>query len=264
METNLPTQPTQTPPVVEQTPVPTQSVVPPVPQSTPVPPKKSNFLLIALTAIVTGVLIIGAILAYQKFFTTKPTAVVSSTSSPIPTIGPTADWKMYQIADLQTTFKLPPQFQPETEERLVKKGDTGSYLSWFFYENGVNVFSIGTTSTDFSAGRGGTFLDLEGFVVESGVYFAKFINGYKFSLKGQRVYLVNSPYNLPIIKIMSAYPSNPEGLPPAGTPGDGYIGALSNLNSGGIYTGFAIEMKLSETSDEKLFDQILSTFRFME
>ena len=120
METNLTPQPTPTPPIVEQQPVPTQPV-PPVPQPAPVTSKKPNFILIALTAIATGILIIGAILAYQKFFTDKPPAVVSSTPSPVATTDPTADWKTYTNSKFSFELKYPENifFEGESDSKNV-------------------------------------------------------------------------------------------------------------------------------------------------
>ena len=52
-------------------------------------------------------------------------------------------------------------------------------------------------------------------------------------------------------------------FPIEGTPGDGFAGALINLPEGSKYSGFNISMKFSSLTEYAIFDQILSTFRYL-
>lgn len=191
----------------------------------------------------------------------SPAPVVYEAS---PTPNPTADWKTYKVEEINLEYKLPSEFPPLTKS--VYNGETGRriYISAGDTKTYVGPILLGTSSFDYTEGRGGIFVDLQGYTKQGSKYLAKFVSGKSFEISEELTQEITNENGIKILKIKGRnYQSDPNGLPESGTPGEGHIGALINA-SDSYYPGFAIDMELSDKNNEEVFDQILSTFQFTE
>lgn len=182
----------------------------------------------------------------------------------------TANWKTYTIKSLGIAYRLPPEITMYGEmKENINPGQEGTQI--YITTENTKVTSdkyllMGTTSTDYMAGRGGMFIDLQGFTKVNDTYYAKFVNTQKFEIPSDLVSEVINPNGIQVIKVKGenfGRGSETEGLPLAGSPGKGYIGAIININKP-PYQGLALQMTLTEDLTEKLFDQILSTFKLVQ
>ena len=203
--------------------------------------------------------------------TTKPTI----TEQP-PT---TSNGKTYILKTIGLEFKLPPVFDSYGEmKEEIRPGEKGTQLCMTFAKKSsllivkpvfaggsfcrINYFGLGTVSSDYEAGRSGGFTDLLGFIKQDGKYYAKQNLDRKFEIPANLVKEVRSQFGVQVLKITGKNSTTGEWQGPiAGTPGDGRIGALVNTTNA-LYPGIAIEMELSESLTEEVFDQILSSLRF--
>lgn len=208
--------------------------------------------------------------------TPVPAATAESTSTP--TSDPTADWEDYTIRGFNVRFKLPNTFSLKGELGEEIKGDKGNALCVTFSKKtglfakealaggapcSIDPFGIGTTSLDYEAGREGGFGDLQGYLVKDGKYFVKFVADKEFEVPEGLGTEITNQYKVKILKI-NGQEDPQSGYPDPATPGEGYIGALVNLTGSKTYSGFALGMKIEGEQTEELFDQILSTFNFIE
>jgi hypothetical protein len=256
----------------------------------PVPPtsasKKSTLLVISIIVILLlffglGGIALGKYLYGPKTIIPPPSSITATPPVTLssPTSEPTADWKSYTIKALNLSFKLPPFFNTLGEmQENVNPGEKGTYLCMTFARNkttfidrafaggfycNVYKFGLGTTSVDFEAGREAGFTDLQGYVFENGVYYAKLL-GKKFDIPSDLVKKIENPNGIIIIRIMGKKSTDEEWQGPlAGTPGEGNIGALINTGNS-TYPGLAVQMELNKDLTEDVFDRILSTFKFLD
>src|SRR3989304_6625071 len=146
------------------------SPIAPVPPAPTSPPQKP-FFPILITILVLFLLSAVGLLAYQNWtlqqqistLQAQPTPAPSLT--PTPTTDPTANWETYTVRTVGLEFKLPDGLKEKSPfKEMVRPGDTGKYLcatfnaSTMFSACTPNSFGIGTTSPNFTAGRGGVFL----------------------------------------------------------------------------------------------------------
>ncbi len=232
-------------------------------------PKKSNLPLILLGILL--LVLVGAGGIFLGIQMTKRELVPSPLSietSPSPVVDPTANWQTFEIKNLGLAYQLPSQIVSQAPlEEIEVPGETGTalYIRPRDYKVlGVNNLLMGTTSLDYSAGRGGIFLDLQGFVKQNDKYSVKFVGDKSFVIPSNLVTELQNPNGIQIIKIKGANVTEGEitGMAISGTPGEGRLGALLNVDKS-PYQGLAIQMTLSSELTEQLFDQILSTFRFV-
>lgn len=282
MEDNTNQNPVQSPQAIPEEPVqpiqpstppvelPTQPITPPPlekPVMREVPKPKSKVLPILITFLMVGLLSILGYWGYNKYFVSQEQTTVEVSPTPVATIGPTLDWQIYSIDTLNVSFKLPPEITEESGKlsEKVYSGQKGTMLTFFDTDSQVlQPFSVGTTSVDYLDGRGGLFSDLQGFIKEGDKYMAKFVQGRTFDIPTNLVTEINND-DFGIIRIIGqSYTTGEYRGPIAGTPGDGYVGAIINIPLNKTYTGLTINMKLDDEHTIKLFDQILSTFKFTD
>ena len=234
-------------------------------------PKRSKNIYFAVIGIIILLLVVGVV-AYmlgtksQQKNTTISQVPITDTPTPTqreekvtPTkdVNPTSIWQTHKIEKLGIEFKLPEEFGDMIMEE--RPGTKGSKLSISFSKN--DNITMGVTSVDFEEGRGGVFTDLQGYEVINGVYHAKFVSGKTFEVPSVLVTEIKNP-TMTLLKIKGQNFGN--GLPLAGTLGEGRWGALLNTKNT-QYTGLAIDTSFgSEASPEPLIDQILSTFKTTE
>ena len=257
-------------------------------------PKKNNFLVILLSILMLLALAIAGFFAYQTQKLAKELSefknqnLATPTSEPESTFpmytepnSPIADWKTYKVNELGIEFKLPKQLGMLENSGKEMAGDTGTQFCMSFVGSlsfsivkdvyagagpcGGGVFSLGTVSKDYSAGREGGFGDLSGYIKDGVNYSARFVNGGKFLLPP---YLISESKNINGVTILRVVGESKMSdligmeMPTLGTPGKGYIGALINTSSNDKYSGFNVSMEIKTDKDEIIFDQILSTFKF--
>jgi len=194
----------------------------------------------------------------------SPSTSLLPSPSPVsePTNGPISSWKSYTIKIVGLTFKLPPELAPTSGNMTIQTIPGEKGISFIASSDKTSNFKIGTTSVDFEAGREGTFLDLQGYSFANGKYSANFVLGQSFILPNELIKEVNGD-GLKLLEITGKDHTSGEYLGPIeGTPGDGSIGALINIPNNKTYRGVAVEMNLSDNLTVRLFDQILSTFKF--
>lgn len=209
-----------------------------------------------------------------------PTPTQALIPTPTSTLDPTVDWKTFTIKTMGLEFKIPSELSKmgNLEENILS-GEKGNLLCVTFSKKNsfliqsvfaavgfcdVNTFALGTTSVDFEAGRMAGFSDLQGFEVIQGKYYAKLL-GKKFEIPKELINEVTNPNGIKILKIIGRNSTTGEWQGPiAGTPGDGWIGALVNIDNNPKYLGITVQMKLENNLTQKLFDQILSSFKFLD
>lgn len=268
---------------------------------TPVPtPPSTNWAKIILLSVLGLIVVAGAVLIgiqigknqtpSQQLIVAQPTTPATQTAvnstilptTPTTTTDETASWKIYKVLGLGIELKLPrylsPLDYPNGNETKGEKGkqfcieytkvDIVSFLIGNVLAGGgaclPQYFGLGTTSVDYEAGRGGGFGDLQGYTYENGKYFAKMVLGKRFEIPTELAKEITNPNGVKILRIIgknSQSSAEMPYLPIAGTPGDGRVGALINLDNV-TYPGVSVEMKLDGKLNTELFDQILSTFKF--
>ena len=257
-------------------------------------PKKNNFLVILLSILMLLALAIAGFFAYQTQKLAKELSefknqnLATPTSEPESTFpmytepnSPIADWKTYKVNELGIEFKLPKQLGMLENSGKEMAGNTGTQFCMSFVGSlsfsivkdvyagagpcGGGVFSLGTVSKDYSAGREGGFGDLSGYIKDGVNYSARFVNGGKFLLPS---YLISESKNINGVTVLRVVGESKMSdligmeMPTLGTPGKGYIGALINTSSNDKYSGFNVSVEIKSQQDEEIFDQILSTFKF--
>ncbi|MBI2595869.1 hypothetical protein HYW46_04015 [Candidatus Daviesbacteria bacterium] len=203
--------------------------------------------------------------------------LISPSPSPAP-VDETAKWKTYIIKTLSLEFKLPPEIGSLGElTEVIEPGQTGTQLCVSFtkplsliknaYAGGFCVteypltMNIGTTSVDYSQGRGGTFTDLQGFKYQDGKYLTRFVNGqFLEEFPQDLITKVQNNNGVEIIKIKPHLPLD-DGPSLRNTLPEGWVGVVMNTKNT-TYPGLALKIQLSDKVNEQLVDKILSTFQF--
>ena len=273
--------------------VPNQNLTTPIPPVSmpsvqPVSPKPHQ-LSIILLSLLSLIFLSGMVYFYfqiqslQQQLIAKPTPNPSSTNSPAPTStnDPTVTWQTHSIKELGVSFKYPPTLQPmDYPSGIETKGEKGTQLCLSFipftttlqlvkpvHAGGgacQGIFAIGSTSTDYEAGRGGGFGDFQSYTKTGNTFKANFVLGKQYDLPSELVRETTNQQGIKTLVIVGKNTTQyvergPEPIP--GTPGEGYLGAIVNVERNG-YSGFNIQMKLSPKLTNETFDQILSTFQF--
>lgn len=273
------------------TPTPTESV-PPAPVPVPPTPKKSSLVWVLLFTVLLLSVVTG-FFVWQNMQLRQQLAVLSSSTPPPSPAGtlvkeddPTADWTTHKSDVLGIEFKLPPKLglleksgkevagEKGTQFCMIYEGQLSFSIVGTVYAGGGpcggGVFNIGTVSKDYEEGRMGGFGDLTGYVFQNSNYYVRFLNNVSTSpLSQDLVVEKTNPNNIKYLRIVGKNELQDWGgekidSPVAGTPGKGYLGVLINVEDGDKYAGFGISMEVKTEEDEKIFDQILSTFRFTE
>lgn len=268
-------------PEAEQ-PEPEPKIIPETPQST-----GSNKIVLILTGIIFALLLV--ILAGASYFlyfgktkdvkkeivTPQPTL-----SQPTPTPDPTANWKTYSLTKIGMQFKIPLQMPlseiiEETQLLPEVPAVTGSMYCAYGVRKSLSlisiafaggamicsgrindIFTIGGSSPDFSVEREGTFTDFQGFVEQDGKFYVRGVTNTLNEIIGVSVEKVTNPNGVQILKV---HGEKLEG--PYPWPNEKQIGAIINTNNR-TYRGVGFIANLSDI-DEKTFNQILSTFKFL-
>lgn len=213
--------------------------------------------------------------------------IPSPTITPSPTANPAqigSDWKTYIIKTIGLQFKLPPSLTKLGNiEEEINPGQTGTQLCVTFpdkvsgfikrtYAGGgscvINHFGFGTISNDYSSGRGGAFTDFQGYKIINGIYYANSKDGIQNEYNTIRKELLTEITNKNNVKIVKIRGTNPTWkITPDNMfyffPREGEIGALVNTNNK-TYPGITVLLYLKEGYTETEFDQILSTFKFLQ
>ncbi|MFA6571602.1 MAG: hypothetical protein WCT77_10255 [Bacteroidota bacterium] len=252
-----------------------QSIPPTAPQAPiqpPVPEKSSSPILLLLILALVGV---TSYFGYQNWQLKQQISKVPPTPTPLiaPTTipDPTANWKTYTNEELKLTFKLPQELTtPGVFLRTQTPTAKGTQICWaldqkqglqivkqVFAGGGscyLNKFTLGITSPDHEAGRMGGFADYKSFNPHADIPPALITR----TTNSQNIEMIiikgaNGPKEDPMTK--SGFPIN-------GTPGEENIGALiknNNLN----YPVISVQMTLTDQLTDTVFNQILSTFQFI-
>src|SRR3972149_4307660 len=236
----------------------------------PQQPRYSTLPWVIGAALLGAGVVIGFLVAWfmGHFFAERWLDELFLTLAPAPTTDPAANWETYTVRTVGLEFKLPNGLKENSPfEEMVRPGDTGKYLcatfnaSTMFSACTPNSFGIGTTSPNFTAGRGGVFLDFLGFRVKDGKYYAKFLSNTESEIPKELVKEINNSQGVKILRIVGRDQTGEAG-PILGSLGEGYVGALLNISNHPDFTGLAVIMKLGNVTTIDLFDQILSTFKF--
>ncbi len=192
----------------------------------------------------------------------------------------TSTWKTHTSNILGVEFKLPSDFTLESTSGVETPGDTGSQYCMMFTKTrafklipkahagvgpcGGGVINLGTVSTNYTAGRGGGFGDFTGYAKNGSLFYPRFINTpITTALPQEIVREVTNTHGVTYLKIKGENIQTEMGeMGRHGTPGGGNVGALFNKQNT-KYAGFNMQMEVASSTDEAIFDQILSTFKFL-
>ena len=187
------------------------------------------------------------------------------------------DWQTVQVKGLGLELKIPPKLSKvgnlkeevipgeQGTQFCVKFAEKTAFLVGTVFAGGgacyVEPFGLGTTSVDYSQGRGAGFTDLQGYEVKDRKYFAKLNLDKTFEIPLNLAEEITNSSGVKILKIKGKDNEQGQPGPIPGTPGNGKVGALINLNNP-KYKGVTVELTLSEDLTKEDFDQILTTFKF--
>lgn len=257
---------------VTATPEPTSSVNE---TSTPVskpPSTSSNALMILMVALVVILLGSTGLFAFQNYQLKQQMDGTNPSTTPIVNDNNTEGSNTHRLENLKISIDLPKNlYSGEFTEKVID-GDTGKLVCGTFgqdQDNGlcnIDVFGIGSVTSDFSSGRGGAFTDYQGYAKTNNKYYPKFL-GKAGSSELPTKFVIEeftNPYGLEILLVNGGESEGPIGGPQPGTPGEGYVGALVNIPENKTYPGFAVQLKLSESHDLELFKKIISTIKKSE
>ncbi|MBM3209669.1 hypothetical protein FJZ40_05290, partial [Candidatus Shapirobacteria bacterium] len=235
-------------------------------------------LFVALGVILVGGLVFAGIqigkISNLKSQIAKPQ--LKTQNQEIPTLNPINSWKTFRIDTLNIEFKLPPQISNKNWEEKLLNGDRGKMLCFQVTEANDDLLSrmvacgsrlygtltMGGPSVNYTYGREGGFMDLQGFEKIGDKYYTHVVNNRKFEIPRELVSNFDSPNGLAIIKIRGEQDDTGD-FPVQGTPGEGYLGAIINTGNP-TYPGLSIVLILDKDISEETFDQILSTFKFLD
>jgi len=165
----------------------------------------------------------------------------------------TANWQTYRNEELNFEFSYPREFG-EVEFK-IRQGEAGKICQGTFTKN--TKFTFGGVTKDFTEGRVGNFTDTQGYLLENGKYFYKFIADKKIEIIPSEFIDINSGLEKALL-----IENQNIGLLIIKTS----IGALINLPNkefpglGFIYSTTYPNLPTSE--EKAVFKTILSTFRF--
>lgn len=126
------------------------------------------------------------------------------------------------------------------------------------------TLTLGAVTTDYEAGRGGGFGDMQSFRVKDGTFLITRPPSQEFEISPTLVREMTNQYNMKILMITGMDERTemfPDGIPVLGTPGEGKIGAIINLPNNSQYAGFTLQMEINKSDDRRVFDQILESIR---
>ncbi len=129
--------------------------------------------------------------------------------------------KAYTNADLGISFNYPVQLGDV--EFNMDNGETGKKFVGVFTGN-RNV-QFGGLTKDYTAGRGGYFLDTTGFTEKNGNSYYKFVNGNEVKANIDQGITAKNTNGI----LVKGYPEDGPGSP--ANPGMGSYGAIFNLNN---------------------------------
>lgn len=171
----------------------------------------------------------------------------------------TANWQLYINGDLGLSFKYPAAFGEITYKDNLPS-ETGKEFIITFSKN--DKFLMGGMTSDFSAGRGGSFLDSRGYYEENGKYYFYFVDtkpSTTYPLNPLKILTVNGHSILLVDRQSFVGNDNIDG--PYLHPGEGNLGALLNFTNSS-FPGMAVWDKDTQAVPQEMFEKILSTFRF--
>ena len=254
-------------------------------QSVEVKPKKELLIPILLILLLI-VFVITAYLGYQYYKSTmqsdkqkEETPIVFGEDTPTATTSPTENWGSYTIEVFNLSFKLPPELDVDKLTKTESPGEKGMTICWTFPREKVglvshviaggqcspNRFGVTTISSDFEVGRMSAFQDTKGYVVEDGSIYYIGMTNKRTLLPSDLAKLINNQNGIEILRVKGATDHDENSgtnFPVQGTPGEGVMGAII-LTDSEMYPAISVEMDIDEILTENTFDQILSTFKFI-
>lgn len=223
-------------------------------------------ILSSVVAFIIGGIYLGREKSNKQNSATEIKEQIKISANDIP--GNPNAWQSYKLPTLGIEIRLPEKLSEKYNwnEQVIPTSEKGTIFCFSNKESESaictgEIFFAGGTSTDFSEGRGETFTDLQGFRKENGKIYIKSAGGNSFELSNTTYREIGNDNDLEIIKILGENIIS-EGIesPKAGTPGEGYLGAIINTKNS-KYPGLSIQLKLNEEVSELEFDQILNSLK---
>ena len=274
-----------------QQPTPIQQPVAEEFKEQPKPQKSSKMLTVLLVIITILSLCLSSYLAYQNYQLKEDISQiqlsggqletqVTPTTNPKTTQNPTVNWEVYTIDMFNVSLVLPPGISASQMEKTVSPGEVGSIICWTISDSqtglitqvlasgqcGSNRFGITTMSKDFAAGRMANFTDTLGYKVEGETIYYIGVEGKTTPLSDELAELNTNQHDVEILKIIGATDHDEEmgtNFPTGGTPGEGVLGAII-MTGDDSYPAISIEMDIDGNLNEMIFDQVLSSIKFIE
>lgn len=166
---------------------------------------------------------------------------------------PTAEWQTYRNEELGFEFKYPVEFGQVNFG--IRNGETGKAFYGIFSENEALVF--GGIDFDFSEGRGGAFFDTQGYIKREEDYYIRFVQDREFKIERQLVKEMGAE------GVQGIFIDGKEQDGPTIFPRENQKGAIINLKKPNFNGMGFFNQDINKLSVD-LFDQILSTFKFVD
>lgn len=167
------------------------------------------------------------------------------------TADPFAGWNSYTNSDLGFGFRYPKEFG--VVSFVIANGESGKKFNGTF--SNTTLLDFGGINDSFSEGRGGYFLDTQGYVKDGSTYYYKFVNTRRVDIRVEK--------EIAGVKMTSVLVKGSDENSPS-NPGNQAVGAVMNLPSNGQFAGLAIRTLDTKVIPQTTFEEILSTFTFTD
>ena len=240
------------------------------------PKKPFRTTLFVILFVVTLAAVLGYFV-YQNYLLKKEATNITPTQqSPIPSQSPdpTSNWVVFNSKTLGIEFKIPPQFEKYgVLGETINSAEKGTYLCITFPAKkssvvknviaggtGCNIgnFGLESNSVGFEAGQMGSFLSIQGFEYKNDIPYVYWGAGTQYEKQFEIPSTIVTKISENIIKIKGGTYSDLQIWPM-----ESQIGAIIKTKNT-TYPGLVLEATLNKDLSEKEFDQILSTFKFLE
>ncbi|MCL5438573.1 MAG: hypothetical protein M1268_01120 [Patescibacteria group bacterium] len=203
----------------------------------------SIFAVIPIIGI-TGAILLASQNPYKQLGKVKAKITPTQTVSPTPTVDPTANWKTYTNSKFRFSFKYPPDIKISSTSGEF---ENGLNLEFGKENSGMPILTVWLTTGDYVKGRQN---DL------NTILSTNKLDDYNYQISAKKIDGKN------LYVYTQEFDSSSNKFAPPGGPlyRVGALGTINNI----FFDIFYNSNKETSKQDQQIFDQILSTFKFLD